>query len=430
MYFNNLKNKIINNKVKIGIIGLGYVGLPLSIKFTQKNISVIGFDIDKKLVSTLNNGKFHLKTINKIFMNKRFKRNFSATNNFSKISNVDVIIICVPTPLKKDKKPDLSFLKKTIKNIKKYLVRGQLISLESTTYPGTTRELIVNKINNKYEVGKDFFISFSPERENPGENSILFNKITKICAGYSKKCRELSKNLYLKISPVKTVSSLEAAEMTKLHENIYRTVNISLVNEMKMISEKFGLNINEIINAAKTKPFGFNAFYPGPGIGGHCIPVDPFYLVWAAKKRNVRTDFINLSARINDRISVWMLKIIKKTLKTNKKSKKKILAVGLSYKKNVDDTRESPSFKIIEQLLKANFIVKYYDPFFKKFPKQRNYKFNIKTIKFNKTSISKFDAVIILTNHDKINYGLIEKNAKFIFDTRGVIKKNNNVKYI
>lgn len=430
MYFNNLKNKIINNKVKIGIIGLGYVGLPLSIKFTQKNISVIGFDIDKKLVSTLNNGKFHLKTINKIFMNKRFKRNFSATNNFSKISNVDVIIICVPTPLKKDKKPDLSFLKKTIKNIKKYLVRGQLISLESTTYPGTTRELIVNKINNKYEVGKDFFISFSPERENPGENSILFNKITKICAGYSKKCRELSKNLYLKISPVKTVSSLEAAEMTKLHENIYRTVNISLVNEMKMISEKFGLNINEIINAAKTKPFGFNAFYPGPGIGGHCIPVDPFYLVWAAKKRNVRTDFINLSARINDRISVWMLKIIKKTLKTNKKSKKKILAIGLSYKKNVDDTRESPSFKIIEQLLKANFIVKYYDPFFKRFPKQRNYKFNIKTTKFNKTSISKFDAVIILTNHDKINYGLIEKNAKFIFDTRGVIKKNNNVKYI
>ena len=277
MYFNNLKNKIINNKVKIGIIGLGYVGLPLSIKFTQKNISVIGFDIDKKLVSTLNNGKFHLKTINKIFMNNKFKKNFSATTNFSKISDVDVIIICVPTPLKKDKKPDLSFLKNTIKNIEKYLVHGQLISLESTTYPGTTRELIVNKISNKYQIGKDFFISFSPERENPGENSILFNKITKICAGFSKKCRELSKNLYLKISPVKTVSSLEAAEMTKLHENIYRTVNISLVNEMKMISEKFGLNINEIINAAKTKPFGFNAFYPGPGIGGHCIPVDPFF---------------------------------------------------------------------------------------------------------------------------------------------------------
>ena len=430
MYFNNLKNKIINNKVKIGIIGLGYVGLPLSIKFTQKNISVVGFDIDKKLVSTLNNGKFHLKTINKIFMNNKFKKNFSATTNFSKISDVDVIIICVPTPLKKDKKPDLSFLKNTIKNIEKYLVHGQLISLESTTYPGTTRELIVNKISNKYQIGKDFFISFSPERENPGENSILFNKITKICGGFSKKCRELSKNLYLKISPVKTVSSLEAAEMTKLHENIYRTVNISLVNEMKMISEKFGLDINEIINAAKTKPFGFNAFYPGPGIGGHCIPVDPFYLVWAAKKRNVRTDFIDLSARINERISTWMLKIIKKTLKTSNKSKKKILAVGLSYKKNVDDTRESPSFKIIEKLLKANFIVKYYDPFFKKFPKQRNYKFNIKTIKFNKTNISKFDAVIILTNHDKINYELIEENAKFIFDTRGVIKKNDNVKYV
>ena len=430
MYFNNLKNKIINNKVKIGIIGLGYVGLPLSIKFTQKNISVIGFDIDKKLVSTLNKGKFHLKTINKIFMNDKFKKKFSATTNFSKISNVDIIIICVPTPLKKDKKPDLTFLKRTIENIKRYLVPGQLVSLESTTYPGTTKELIVDKLKNKYEIGKNFFISFSPERENPGENSILFNKITKICAGYTKNCREISKNLYMKISPVKTVSSLEAAEMTKLHENIYRTVNISLVNEMKIISESFGLDINEIINAAKTKPFGFNAFYPGPGIGGHCIPVDPFYLVWAAKKRNVRTDFINLSARINDRISSWILKIIKKTLKVNKKSSKNILAIGLSYKKNVDDTRESPSFKIIEKLLKSNFNVKYYDPFFKKFPKQRNYNFNIKPINFNKSNIMKFDAVIILTNHDKINYKLIEKNAKFIFDTRGVIKKGNNVKYL
>ena len=324
----------------------------------------------------------------------------------------------------------MSFLKNTIKNIEKYLVHGQLISLESTTYPGTTRELIVNKISNKYQIGKDFFISFSPERENPGENSILFNKITKICAGFSKKCRELSKNLYLKISPVKTVSSLEAAEMTKLHENIYRTVNISLVNEMKMISEKFGLNINEIINAAKTKPFGFNAFYPGPGIGGHCIPVDPFYLVWAAKKRNVRTDFIDLSARINERISTWMLKIIKNTLKTSNKSKKKILAVGLSYKKNVDDTRESPSFIIIEKLLKANFLVKYYDPFLKNFPSNVIINSILRTIKFNKTNISKFDAVIILTNHDKINYELIEENAKFIFDTKGVIKKNDNVKYV
>ncbi len=431
MYFINLKNKIINNKVKIGIIGLGYVGLPLSIKFTQKNISVTGFDIDKKLVSTLNRGKFHLKTIDKTFMNSKFKKNFFATNNFSKIKEVDVIIICVPTPLKKNKIPDLTFLKKTLINIKKYLVAGQLISLESTTYPGTTKELIVDKISKKFEIGKNFFVSFSPERENPGENSILFNKITKICAGYSSKCKEISKNLYLKISPVKTVSTLETAEMTKLHENIYRTVNISLVNEMKIISEKFGLNINEIINAAKTKPFGFNAFYPGPGIGGHCIPVDPFYLVWAAKKKNVRTDFINLSASINDRISNWILNIVKKTLRKKKiKTRMKILAVGLSYKKNVDDTRESPSFKIIEKLLKAKFEVKYYDPFFKKFPKQRNYKFKLNPVKLNRKNILNFDAVIILTNHDNINYKLIENNAKFIFDTRGVIKKNSNVKYL
>ena len=430
MYFNNLKKKIINNKVTIGIIGLGYVGLPLSIKFTQKNISIIGFDIDKKLVKTVNGGRFHLKTIDKKFHNAKFKKNFIATTDFKNIRNVDVIIICVPTPLTKNKKPDLSFLKNTIKNIKNYLKPGQIISLESTTYPGTTRDLIGKQIEKKFVLGKNFFLSFSPERENPGENSILFSNITKICGGYTNNCKIIAKNIYEKILPVKTVSNLETAEMTKLHENIFRTVNISLVNEMKIICDKFNINIHDVIDGAKTKPFGFTAFYPGPGIGGHCIPVDPFYLVWACRNKNVSTDFINLSARINDKLSSWILEKIKKKLSEIKKVRKLILVIGLSYKKNVDDTRESPSFKIIEKLIENSFDVSYHDPYFKKFPKQRNYKFNLKSVNLNKKIVKKFDAVIILTDHDNIKYKLIEKEAKFVFDTRGVIKKNNNVMYL
>ncbi len=427
MNFINLKRKIINNKVTVGIIGLGYVGLPLSIKFTQKNIKVIGFDINREIVRKLSNGVFHLKTINKKFYNKKFKTHFFPSNDFSLIHKVDIIIICVPTPIKRNKKPNLSFLKNTLRNIKKYLRVGQLISLESTTYPGTTRELIANKIKKNFKLGQNFFLSFSPERENPGENSILNNKITKVCGGYSKNCREIAKKIYEKIAPIKTVSSLEIAEMTKLHENIYRTVNISLVNEMKMICDKFGINIYEVIEAAKTKPFGFNSFYPGPGIGGHCIPVDPFYLVWACEKRNVKTDFINLSARINEKLSSWILKKIKKKIGLSKDKKKSILVIGLSYKKNVDDTRESPSFVIINKLLKNGFKVAYHDPFFKSFPVQRNYDFKIKSINLNKKNISKFSAVLILTDHTKVNYDLIKKNSKLIFDTRGIVKKGENV---
>lgn len=347
MHFHNLKNKISNNKIKIGVIGLGYVGLPLSIKFVGKNLKVIGFDINETIIKSLNKGKFHLKTINKNYYNKKFKKNFEATSDFKKISEVDVIIICVPTPIKKNKEPNLSFLKNTFKNIKNHLKIGQLISLESTTYPGTTRELIVNKLKNKFKIGTEFFVSFSPERENPGENSILNSKITKICGGYTNNCNILASKIYKKITSVKPVRSLEIAEMTKLHENIFRTVNISLVNEMKIICDKFNIDINEVIDAAKTKPFGFSPFYPGPGIGGHCIPVDPFYLVYACKKINVSTDFINLSARINDKLSDWIVKKIKKVLhKKKQKSTYKILVIGLSYKKNVDDTRSLLHLKL------------------------------------------------------------------------------------
>lgn len=428
-HFFNLKKRISNNNITIGIIGLGYVGLPLSIKFTQKKIKVVGFDINSEIVSTLNSGKFHIKTIDQKFYDKKFEKYFSATTNFELISNVDVIVICVPTPIKKNKEPDLSYLKKTIKYIFDHLKPGQLISLESTTYPGTTRDLIAENIKNKFKLGSNFFLCFSPERENPGENSILHSHIVKICGGFTEKCKLIGKSLYSKITEVKTVDSLEVAEMTKLHENIYRTVNISLVNEMKIICDKFNIDINSVIDAAKTKPFGFSPFYPGPGIGGHCIPVDPFYLVWACKKKKIKTEFIDLSARINDRLSKWILKKIKKEfLKRNIfKIKKSILVIGLSYKKNVDDTRESPSFKIIEQLILENFTVNYFDPFWKKFPKQRKYKFNLNYKSLNKKNIKSHDCILILTDHDNINYKLIEQNSKLIFDTRNRIKTKKNL---
>tara|TARA_A100001015_G_scaffold40493_1_gene44407 strand:- start:2209 stop:3489 length:1281 start_codon:yes stop_codon:yes gene_type:complete len=419
----NLLYKLKSNRFSIGIIGLGYVGLPLSLKFVNKKINVIGFDINSKIVKQLNlKKKLHIDTIDKKFLNKNFKEYFYATTNFEKIKYVDVIIICVPTPIKNNKVPDLSFLKNTIKSIYCHLKKDQILCLESTTYPGTTRELFGNQIKKKFQIGKEFYIGYSPERENPGKNSILEKKIPKVCSGYTSNCLKMIKILYEKILPVKTVKSLEIAEMTKLHENIYRTINISYVNEMKMICHAFNLDIYDVISAAKTKPFGFNAFYPGPGIGGHCIPVDPFYLVWACKKKRIKTEFINLSGRINDKLAPWILKKIKSKLNEDQK---KCLLIGLSYKKNIGDTRESPSFKIADLLLKSKFKVDYHDPYLKSFPKQRSFNFRLAYKSLNRKNIRKYDFIIILTDHDNINYELLKSNSNIIFDTRGRIKGKN-----
>ena len=422
MYKKNLIKKIKLKKAKIGIIGLGYVGLPLACVFAKKKFDVVGFDIDKNKIANLKRNKSYIKHIKSTELIK-IRNYFNVENSFSKIKEQDIIILCLPTPLGKSKQPDLSFIVSTLSSIKNKFKKGQLVILESSTYPGSTNFLF-NKIlkKRKFKIGYEFFIGYSPEREDPSNKKYKINNIPKICSGISKNCFYLTKILYEKIvNKVVKVSNIETAEFTKIFENTYRSVNIALVNEMKILSKKLDLNINEIINAAKTKPFGFQAFYPGPGVGGHCIPVDPYYLSWIGKKNNTPLKFIEIAGNINKNMPKW---IIKNIIKYNNKIKK-ILLIGAAYKKNVDDTRESPIFDFIKDLIKRKIDFDYHDPLI----------YKIKTRKLNKIYYSKkisskliksYDCIIIITDHDKINYNLIKKNANLIIDTRNVYKKETN----
>ena len=414
-YKTELLSKIKSNKAKIGIIGLGYVGLPLACSFANKKISVVGFDVDKKKIENINSNISYIKHISNSII-KNCSKNLIATFNFKIINQVDVIILCLPTPVKKNLIPDLSYITSTLKNVKKYLKQGQILILESSTYPGSTKEIILPYLK-KFKVGKNFFLAYSPEREDPNNQKYRIKNIPKICSGYSKNCLTISKKLYEKIiDKVVSVSNLETAEFTKLYENIYRSVNIGLVNELKIISNKLNLDIYEIINAAKTKPFGFQAFYPGPGVGGHCIPVDPYYLSWVAKKNKIKLNLIHHAGKINSQMPSW---IIKKTLR--EKKIKNALIVGVAYKKDLDDTRESPAIEFIKILQKRKIFVNYYDPIVKEL-KSRNLDDKLKSVKLNKKTISNYDCVFITTDHSKINYELIKKNANLIIDTRNVYK--------
>ena len=330
----------------------------------------------------------------------------------------------------------MQYIHKTFRNIKKHLKFNQLICLESTSYPGTTNETIIKNLKKSFKIGKNFFIGYSPERNDPGMKNVFINKIPKLVSGHTKICQELTDKVY-KLIFNKTVKmkSIRLAEMTKLYENIYRAINIGFVNEMKKVSTKMNLDIDEIIKAAKTKPFGFKAFYPGPGLGGHCIPVDPFYLTWKAKQFNVKTEFINLAGRVNRSIPGWIveqLKInIKKKYIQSNLSGKKILILGVAYKKNINDCRESPAFEIIKILEKNKVEVDFSDPFFPKIPRLRNYKFHSKkSINLVPGKVRKYDAIILVTDHDNFDYKMIAKNAKLILDTRHVFdKKNKKVVY-
>ena len=405
----------------IGVIGLGYVGLPLAILFAKKKFKVIGFDIDLEKVKKLKKNESYLKRISKTQIKQIKKKKGTFTNNFELVNKCDCIIICVPTPLKKNK-PDLSFIQNTIKKIYKYLKTKQLIILESTSYPGTTRELVVEKLNKKFDVGKDFFIGFSSERINPGENENVIDEIPKVISGYSDKCLNLISKLYSKIfKKVVKSKSLEIAEFSKLLENIYRSVNIGFVNEMKIIADKLNLDIFEILKVAKTKPYGFNAFEPGPGVGGHCIPIDPEYLYWKSKKIGLEANFIKLSAKTNNDVIKFIIKkinLIKSRFYKNKK-KLKILILGVSYKKNVDDLRESSSVRLIKKLKKENYQIDYSDPFVKKKINIRDFNSNQKSIRINKTNLSKYDISILMTDHDKFDYKKIYNYSKRIIDCRG-----------
>lgn len=405
-------------KIKVGIIGLGYVGLPLAIKFSFAGINTIGFDVDLKKVKYLNSGKSYIKFFSNQIIKKIKKKNFIATTDFSLIKEVDFIVMCLPTPLKKNMKPEMKYITNSFNKILPYLKKNQCISLESTTYPGTCDEIFVPKLKKKFNLGKNFFLVYSPEREDPGNKKFELGKIPKIIGGFSDRCLVKGKKFYelAGIRMIK-VSSIKTAEFTKLLENIYRSVNIGLVNELKSVTSKLNVNIFEVINSAKTKPFGFQAFYPGPGYGGHCIPIDPFLLAWKAKQLNVKTKFIELSGKINNSMPK---KIVKKCLFLTKGiKKKKILIIGAAYKKNVDDMRESPSLAIMDIFIKKNIFFEYHDPYIGEITKLRNYNFNKKSISLNSNNIKKFDIVLIVTDHDCINYSFILKNSKMIIDTRG-----------
>lgn len=425
-----LIKKIKKKSAVIGVFGLGYVGLPLAINFTNAGFKVIGFDVDNEKIEKLEKGISYIDYIKNNEILKCLKKNFEVTSDFSRSKELDALIICVPTPLKKNRKPDLSFVINTINMLTSHLKKFQIISLESTTYPGTTTEELLPRIEKRgLKVGKNFFLVYSPEREDPGNLKFKTKTIPKIVGGHTQNCLKVGKELYNScINRIVPVSSTKVAEMTKLLENIYRAVNIGLVNEMKIVADKMNIDIFEVIKAASTKPFGFTSFFPGPGLGGHCIPIDPFYLTWKAKQIGIQTRFIQVAGEINTNMPNWVIKKTIKELKLRKKSIKdlNVLVLGIAFKKNVQDSRESPGVELMEILKKKGANVNYSDPHIPIFPKMRRYNFKLKSIKLTSKSISKYDLLILATDHKKFNYSLIKKNAKLIIDTRGVFPVGTN----
>lgn len=421
--------KLIENKdAVVGIIGLGYVGLPIVIRFCEEGFRVIGFDVDPAKIESVNKGKSYIKHIPSEKIASFVKKpspSFEATTDMSNLKRADAIIICVPTPLTDKREPDLTYIENTAKEIKKYLRPGQLISLESTTYPGTTDELLLPLFEeNGLKAGEDFFLVFSPEREDPGRIDFTTKTIPKVVGGITKQCLKLGSALYSKIiNNIVPVSSTRAAEMTKLLENIYRSVNIALVNELKMLCDRMDIDIWDVINASKTKPFGFQAFYPGPGLGGHCIPIDPFYLTWKAREYDFSTRFIELAGEINANMPYYVVQKIMEAINGQGKSLKgsKILLLGIAYKKNVDDLRESPSLELIRILKEKGAKVDYNDPLIPVAISHRR-GFTMRSTKLTDKNIKKYDCVLIATDHSAYNYKWIVENSKLVVDTRNATK--------
>ncbi len=418
IYRKNIIYKINSNDLSVSVIGLGYVGLPLSLLLSNKS-RVVGIDIDKKKIDNLNSNKSYIERINNRKI-KAFNKKNIFSNDFSKIKETDFIIICVPTPLTKNGNPDLSYISNAITKIKPYLKKGQTIVLESTSYPGTTYDHIVKVLNKNFIVGKEIFVGFSSERIDPGINENKIQKIPKVVSGYSKFCLEIVSKFYEKnFTKIFKADSLLIAEFSKLLENVYRSVNISFINEMKIIADKMGIDVFKIIEAANTKPYGFRRFWPGPGSGGHCIPIDPLFLNYAAKKYGYDSKFVKLSTDVNIKTVKFIEKKVISFLKKKdiKHSSANILFLGLAYKKNIDDYRESASLKLFNLLTKKKVRkIKFYDPHFKtdNVPKKINL-----LKKLTAKNLFKFDLVILLTDHDRFDYKLIFKNSKKIIDCRG-----------
>ena len=427
-------------QLRVGIIGCGYVGLPLGLRFAEAGHRVMGFDTDPSKVDKLNHGQTYIQHIpqNKIQQFVQSKH-FGATTDFAKLAEVDAIIICVPTPLDQRREPDLSYVANTAQAIRPHLQRGQLVVLESTTYPGTTEELVLPVLEetgmkcpvahgpDHENVATDFFLAFSPEREDPGNKQFGLAQIPKIVGGVNPPSGRAALALYAQIvAKVVPVSSTQAAEMAKLLENIFRCVNIALVNELKMLAMRMGIDIWEVIDAAATKPFGFMPFYPGPGLGGHCIPVDPFYLSWKAREYDFATRFIELAGEVNTAMPYNVVDSVAAALNERQKSLKgsRIMVLGVAYKKDVDDLRESPSLKIIEQLVLRGAKVDYNDPHFAQIHKLRHYNFEgMKSVPIDSKTLASYDCVLIATDHTAYDYPMIVESAQLVVDTRNATRR-------
>jgi len=423
-----LRERIDSRRAVIGVIGMGYVGLPLALEFCRSGFRVLGFDTDEKKIKQLNSGRSYISHIPSKDVKSLGKADlFSATSDFSRLSEPDCIAICVPTPLNAQKEPDLAYVARTSEDIANSLRRGQLVILESTTYPGTTEELVLPSVGgaSKLKVGHDFFVAYSPEREDPGNQTYPIEKIPKVVGGVTSACSELADCLYSKIfQKVVRVSSPRVAEMTKLLENIFRCVNIALVNEMKILSERMDIDIWEVIDAASTKPFGYMPFYPGPGLGGHCIPIDPYYLSWKAKEYDFNTRFIELAGEVNTSIPYHVLRRIGEALNMKNKSIRgsRILVLGVAYKPDVDDMRESPAIKIIELLSGMGADVCYNDPHIPKFPKLRRSDLNLESTDLTSRLMKSMDCAVIVTNHSVYDYAHIVRHSRMVIDTRNATR--------
>jgi UDP-N-acetyl-D-glucosamine dehydrogenase len=427
-----LQQKIEARTARIGIIGLGYVGLPLTLLFSEEKFAITGFDIDQTKVKTLNADGSYIQRIPPTDIATARKRGFSATTDFAQIEKMDAIIVCVPTPLNENREPDLSYIVSTADAVAPHLHAGQLVLLESTTYPGTTEEVLVPILESKNKQGlkvsrgapgNHFFVAFSPEREDPGNDTVARRDIPKVVGGVDLIATDLAAALYGTIfNRTVRVSTPAAAEMTKLLENIYRCVNIAMVNELKQLCLRMGIDIWEVIEAASTKPFGFHPFYPGPGLGGHCIPIDPFYLSWKAKQFDFQTRFIELSGEVNTAMPYHVVAAVSGALNQAKKAVNgaKVLVLGVSYKRDIDDLRESPALKVIELLQRDGAVVSYNDPYFPTIGSGRHYDLQMKCAPLS--NLGQYDCVLIVTDHSDYDYAGIVRDAQLVVDTRNATR--------
>ena len=425
-----LEQKIKSRQASVGVIGLGYVGLPVAQAFTSQGFPVIGFDVDAEKVEMLSAGKTYLRHIGDEVIVEMLKSAFEPTCDYGRLPEADAVLICVPTPLGRHEEPDVSYIEGAAESIAEHMRPGQLIVLESTTYPGTTREVVLPILNRSgLTVGEDFYLGYSPERVDPGNREFSVASIPKVVAGITEKCCRLTQLLYESVV-VKTVpvSTVETAEAAKLLENIYRAVNIALVNELKTLFHRMDIDIFEVIEAARTKPFGFQAFYPGPGLGGHCVPIDPFYLSWRAREFGASPKFIHLAGEINTAMPEFVVRRVAEALNGQRKplNGSSVLLLGMAYKQDVDDTRESPSLRVMELLQKEGAQVDYSDPYIPELRHTRAYAFEKNSVELTVQNIRKYDCIIVTTAHSAFDYDLIREHANLIVDTRNAFREKGN----